>query len=104
MPYQIKSMAGKPYRPSNSTEGDLFQCSFCMRCEHYDEGDGGDGGDCTQGGDLSILARSFWSDIGDADYPPEWTHDTEGRPTCTAFLRRGANHDPNQLGLFGGAE
>lgn len=32
MPYAIKEMAGKPYVPSNGSEGRAFMARFCEHC------------------------------------------------------------------------
>ena len=29
----FKASAGKPYRPSNGTEGEMFQAAWCAQCE-----------------------------------------------------------------------
>lgn len=70
MPYRIPACAGKPYTPSNGTEGMRFEEEFCHHCIREDA----DGAGCM------IFAAAFFG-----DQPPEWTHDAEGCPTCTAF-------------------
>lgn len=81
MPYKIKACAGKPYRPSNGTEGMAFQNHFCERCKHdqkYQETqDGADG--------CPIIVKSMCHEIEEPEYPAEWKHDDDGVPTCTAF-------------------
>ncbi len=72
MPYKIPACAGKPYRPSNGTEGMMFMEAFCERCtkDRFDEtGKPEDGCD--------ILMRTLCHEIKDAEYPPEWTHTAE---------------------------
>ena len=65
----------KPYRPSNGTEGEIFQEHFCYRCTKDSEASPCD-----------ILGRSFWNDLGDPDYPTEWIENDDGsNPRCTAF-------------------
>jgi len=80
-PYQIKSMAGKPYRPSNGTEGADFEYQWCRRCVHDADfqrtGPGGDG--------CPIFFLVLLHDIGEPEYPCHWTHNAEGEPVCTAF-------------------
>jgi hypothetical protein len=71
MPVHYPQYAGKPYRPSNGTEGMIFEERFC---DH-----------CTKGFDCQIFINAFLFDIGDADYPEEWIYDQDGRPTCTAW-------------------
>jgi hypothetical protein len=64
-----------PYRPSNGTEGDLFQAKFCDRCQKQKR--------CT------ILPKTMAFDVGDPGYPPQWIRDDAGDPTCTAFAPYG---------------
>lgn len=69
------SEAGKPYRPSNGTEGDMFEGQFCNRCHRdQDEND-----PC----EIRLLTHGLRTD--EAGYPTEWIYDRNGRPTCTAF-------------------
>lgn len=60
------------WRPSNFGEGDIFQAEWCARCTKDREDD------------CPILLASFTFDIGDEDYPVEWT-ERDGKPVCTAF-------------------
>lgn len=71
----------KKYRPSNGTEGELFQEAFCNRCtkdkavrenEDFENG-------------CKILAKTMSLDTDDKDFPTEWTYDKDGNPICTAF-------------------
>ena len=71
MPIEIPNLAGKPYRPSNGTEGELFMEMHCYRCVHN--------GPCM----IPTFAMSFES--GHSQYPKEWVFDAYGWPTCTAF-------------------
>jgi hypothetical protein len=68
----------KLYRPSNGTEGEIFESKFCGRCKHdkFHE-------DESQGCD--ILLRALLFDKEDEGYPTEWTYDENDLPTCTAF-------------------
>lgn len=71
--------AGKPYRPSNGTEGELFYENWCADCRRdaayrRDEGDSCD-----------IVACAMAFNIGDPDYPKEWVIGADGQPKCTAF-------------------
>jgi hypothetical protein len=68
------------WQPSNGTEGAIFQDQFCEHCKAdkpYRDSEGMKPG-------CDILARSLLFDIGDDDYPEEWT-DRDGKPRCTAF-------------------
>ena len=73
MPYKIEACAGQPYRPSNGRQGARFMAAFCEHCAHENY--------------CQIWPSAMVLDIGEEGYPPEWTHDSEGRPTCTAFER-----------------
>ena len=77
-------MSGRPYRPSNGTEGMCFTETFCDRCEkdarYRETNDGEDG--------CPLLAASMLYDIGEAEYPSEWIEDERG-PRCTAFELEG---------------
>lgn len=73
MPIHVPKAAGKPYRPSNGTEGMRFEEMFCDRCKLVEGCD--------------ILGKSMWHEIGDKGYPPELKFDSEGVPTCTKFVQ-----------------
>ena len=75
MPVCYPQCAGKPYRPSNGTEGEMFHEQFCYRCR-YDQDDDEP---------CEIHTNALVCSLGDADYPKEWVYDENGRPTCTAF-------------------
>ena len=76
------------FRPSNGTNGETFQSDWCDRCllerparEDYEE-------TLRNGGGCAILLRTMAFDIGDENYPTEWTYDRKtGEPKCTAFIR-----------------
>ena len=69
---------GKPYRPSNGTEGMYFIAEFCEQCIHEKwmhtqcEGDK----------KCDILSRSLIYDLDDPEYPEEWIY-KDGKPICT---------------------
>lgn len=75
MPVHYPQCAGQPYRPSNGTEGEIFQEQHCYRCRREQE----------ENNPCDILTRSLIFSVDDADYPVEWVYDREGRPTCMAF-------------------
>ena len=81
--YQIPESAGEPFRPSNGTEGDMFQGAFCARCtrqaEYRRTHDGMDA--------CPIMCASYVYSVRDPGYPKEWVFDGEGWPVCTAFER-----------------
>jgi len=75
MPFTAPEKAGQPYRPSNGTEGTMFEEMFCGQCIH-DEG--------PHGCPLAALANAF--DLDDAEFPRDkWVHDENGSPKCTDF-------------------
>ena len=75
----------KPYRPSNGTEGTMFEARFCDRCKREARfrrtGDGADG--------CRIATAVFIYDVDDPKYPKEWVEsigDATGMTArCTAF-------------------
>jgi hypothetical protein len=70
-------LAGKTYRPSNGTEGMIFEETFCHHCMAYDFG-----------AECPIYMAALVYDSGNDEYPKEWIYDQDGRPTCTAFCDR----------------
>jgi hypothetical protein len=73
MPIKIPQKAGKPYRPSNGTEGMIFEENYCEQCKK-----------CNEDGCI-ILFSAVVYEINEPLYPKEWVFDSEGSPTCTAF-------------------
>lgn len=73
-----------PYRPSNGTEGDIFQAMWCAHCAKR-------GGPDIRGGDVEemdycdILAWTMALEIDDPGYPEQWRQDGPSGPRCTAF-------------------
>lgn len=78
--YKIPACAGKPYRPSNGTESEMFCEQWCRRCMADKDYRENDGESCP------IIVNAFVYQNCDADYPPKWKHDHAGRPICTAFI------------------
>lgn len=109
---KFPNCVGKPFRPSNGTEGMIFMDAFCEQCIH--EKYSHTQNDADKKCDLMSAAMIF--DIGDDDYPKEWVHDMEGWPICTAWKKWDWGNDgdpddpdnpnyrppsnPNQLNLF----
>ena len=110
--YQFKQCAGESFRPSNGTEGMIFQSAFCDRCihENYNPQTG-----C--GKHCEVLTATMLFDERDAEYPKEWRFDSDGWPVCTKWVKWDWNNDgdpddpdnplapppppdPNQLDLF----
>lgn len=75
MPYRFPQLAGKPFMPSNGTDGMIFCSEFCDNCIHQHP-DADNERQCTD-----ILLKSL---IG--EQPKEWIYDKLGQPTCTAFV------------------
>lgn len=69
------------YKPSNGTEGMMFQSEWCEKCwkdRHAED-------DPTKG--CQILLRTMMYDSRHPHYPGEWRRDPEtDEPICTAFL------------------
>lgn len=74
---------GRPYRPSNGSEGDCFIHTHCYNCINGKYEHTGDVND----NPCDILSRSFWCEIGDKNYPEEWQYNDDGNPTCTAWTK-----------------
>ena len=74
--------AGKPYRPSNESEGEIFYgryCADCKRDAEFQKEPFGDAPGC------QIIALTMALDTTDDGYPKEWIYGDDGQPTCTAF-------------------
>lgn len=69
----------KLYRPSNGTEGLMFQEKFCDICIHDKDWREKEKNPC------EIMTRTMVLDIEHKNYPREWRYDEDGSPTCTAF-------------------
>lgn len=78
-----ETVKGKPYRPSNGTEGMIFIEGWCGKCWHDRQMRANPEG--CEG--CEILARSFAYSIDDPEYPKEWRYDEIGLPMCAAFRR-----------------
>lgn len=81
MPIHDPSRAHKPYRPSNGTEGQMFEDRFCCHCRKFvdEEADEDEAAGCR----LPDLAMLY--EISDPKYPKQWVFDADGRPTCKEF-------------------
>lgn len=82
MPTKIKESAGRPYRPSNGTEGMIFLSQFCHQCAHEKYHHTLDDGDKA----CEIYTSTLVYDLGDSEYPSEWVYDSLGNPRCTAHI------------------
>lgn len=72
---RLRTQAGKPYRPSNGSEGDYFMAAWCAGCRRR----GGEANACR------ILVMSMGLGITDPEYPREWAYGSDGQPECAAF-------------------
>lgn len=62
-----------PFRPSNSTEGSIFEARWCERCDRFGD---------DERGYCEIQGRAFGGET-----PEEWTSDPSGEnPACSAFV------------------
>lgn len=75
MPVCYPHRAGEPYRPSNGTEGMMFEEIWCNHCTRMSA-------------ECEIYSAALLYDLGDKDYPSQWVYDPGGRPMCTAFCDR----------------
>lgn len=64
---------GKPYRPSNGSEGDMFRDQWCERCSKAQR--------CRR------MMRSMAYEVSDPKYPSELVV-VEGKGVCTSFKER----------------
>lgn len=96
------------YRPSNGTEGMIFEDMHCMQCINCDPDPNGKK-------QCEILLLALMHGIDDPEYPKEWCY-VNDKPTCTSWVKWdwGSNgdpddpdnpnaptpYDPNQLMLF----
>ena len=64
----------KKYRPSNGSEGEMFEAQFCDNCLFSKT---------SLGCPIQTAAMAY--DIDDPRYPGVWCVDEEGCPTCTMF-------------------
>jgi len=72
----VARSGGGPYRPSNGTEGEMFQARWCAHCTKDDY---------EKEVYCPILTASMAFGVSDSGYPPELKHDAQGQPCCTAF-------------------
>ena len=70
MPILMPECAGKPYQPSNGTEGMMFMERWCDLCTKDNE---------AEEIFCDILTQSFKGKV------KEWVFDEQGVPKCTAF-------------------
>lgn len=87
-------LIGKPYRPSNGTEGECFFNHYCDHCLH----DNGKDKLC------DLIACSMAFDVDEPGYPKEWIYEAENdrfkgvHPVCTKYVHWdwGTDDDPRE--------
>ena len=80
---RCKADAGKPYRPSNGTEGEVFFSAYCSDCTKSQREE-----------PCSIEGAAMFNRITDPDYPKQWIYGKDGQPKCTAFRQsKKVRHD-----------
>ncbi len=85
---RLKARAGQPYRPSNGTEGEIFEAAWCDGCRRDATFRGWwerNGAADEQPEGCAILCNAHAFDIGQDGYPAEWVYGTDGQPACRAF-------------------
>ena len=83
--------AGEKYRPSNGTEGDIFQSAFCEHCKRDKVLNGTVSMEDADGEDYcGIIAETMARDKDDPKYPQEWQIGADGQPCCIAFTEMDA--------------
>lgn len=75
----FKAKAGKPYRPSNGSEGEIFYHAWCAECAHDDIYRR------TQENGCPIWADALAYASDDPNYPKQLVWDTDGQPVCKGF-------------------
>jgi len=78
------------YRPSNGTEGMMFEDAFCCRCIHEKFMHTQNHADYQ----CKILNEALTE-----DWVKEWTYDEQGKPTCTEFKKWDWGNDDDDNGL-----
>ena len=76
----MSERAGKPYRPSNGTEGEVFFDKYCGSCKKNSVPEG-----------CKIQLRTMAFDVDEPEYPREWIYDKDGYAVCTAFEYAGSD-------------
>lgn len=85
---RMKDQAGRKYRPSNGTEGDLFQAAWCVHCRR-DAAFRQDPEAAAEG--CTILVHTYAYAVDHPRYPGEWQWGEDGQPRCTAFQPMGTD-------------
>ena len=86
----FKASAGKPYRPSNGVEGEIFDSVWCAHCD----ADHAFRQDMEKADGCPIIANVMAMAIDDPGYPQEWRYGPSGQPMCSAFRPVGCAATP----------
>ncbi|WP_153116047.1 hypothetical protein [Rhodocyclus tenuis] len=86
----LVASAGKKYRPSNGTEGEIFISHWCFACQR-DKAlrEDRDVFECDDNERCDIVGNTMCYDVEDEKYPKEWRIGNDGQPCCTAFVPAG---------------
>ena len=86
-----KAQAGKPYHPSNGTEGSMFEEIFCFKCTKFPISD-------TAKNQCGIWQRACAYFPSDKKYPKQWRYAPDGGgPECTSFRKRMTAFERRQM-------
>ena len=77
---RMKQHAGKSWRPSNGTEGDIFIGNVCASCK-------------IGVAKCPIIPEVMAHDLDDEGYPDQWVIGQCGYPQCTDYEPKGAAHE-----------
>jgi len=77
--YCYPDRAGNAFRPSNGTEGMMFDAVFCDVCVK----------ECVAGNYCKIRGLVMAFNYDDPEYPNEWVFGDDGWPMCSSYKRRG---------------
>lgn len=87
--------AGKPFYPSNGTEGMMFTEEFCECCLHEKFTHTQRHGD----EQCEIFSLTMFHDPRDKEYPKEWIFNELGWPVCTSWAKWDWGDDGGELNL-----
>lgn len=83
IPFHYPEKAGKPYQPSNGTEGSMFEEAFCEQCIHEKFIHTGNRKDKK----CQIYSNALVFEPKDKEYPKQWRWGADGYPECTAWVK-----------------
>ncbi len=71
---------GKPYQPSNGTEGMWFMEEYCMNCLHCDPDPNGRK-------QCEVMCAAMCYNIDEPKYPKEWVYDENDHASCSKWQK-----------------